>query len=157
MRWFNHGDRNTKFFHSYVNGRRKKLNILEILTAQGDLINTIENIGEEVVVYFEDQFKEETTGSKDYALLDIIRRLVFEGINENMVRLPDTEEVRQAIFGLSGDSAGDPDGFSGLFYQVCWDIAGEDVTKVVKAFFVVGNYLNSLLMLIWFSYQRRRW
>lgn len=38
MRWFGEGDKNTKFFHSYVNGRRKKLNILESHTEQGDII-----------------------------------------------------------------------------------------------------------------------
>lgn len=30
MRWFNDENKNTKFFHANVNGRRKRLNIDEI-------------------------------------------------------------------------------------------------------------------------------
>lgn len=33
-----------------------------------------------------------------------------------------------------GDSASGPDGLTGHFYQACWEIVGEDVFKVVKAF-----------------------
>lgn len=57
MRWFGEGDRNTKFFHSYVNGRRKKLNIAEIQTEQGDNITMGKNIGAEAGSYFETNLK----------------------------------------------------------------------------------------------------
>lgn len=40
MRWLTDGDRNTKFLHAYVIGRRRKLQVEEILTAQGDRITT---------------------------------------------------------------------------------------------------------------------
>lgn len=32
IKWFKEGDANTKFFDSYVMGRRKKLHIAEIVT-----------------------------------------------------------------------------------------------------------------------------
>jgi len=32
VKWFSDGDRNKIFFHSYVRGRRKKLDIVEIGT-----------------------------------------------------------------------------------------------------------------------------
>lgn len=53
MRWFGQGDRNTTFFHSYVNGRKKKLNIFEIQMAQGDTITMGENIDVKVVSFYE--------------------------------------------------------------------------------------------------------
>lgn len=62
------------------------------------------------------------------------------------------EEVRHAIFDMSGDSAGDPDGFSGLLFQACWDMMGEDVTNVVKSFFcgweILKYITHSKLVLI---------
>nr|XP_016467082.1 PREDICTED: uncharacterized protein LOC107789726 [Nicotiana tabacum] len=44
-------------------------------------------------------------------------------------------EVRADVFGLNGDSAGGPDGFTGKFYQSCWDIIGDDLFDMVRAFF----------------------
>lgn len=45
MKWFIHGDRNTKFFHSYVQGRRRKLHLHEISDDNGHLLNTQTAIG----------------------------------------------------------------------------------------------------------------
>lgn len=33
-KWFKEGDMNTKYFHSYVKGRRKNLQVTEIITEQ---------------------------------------------------------------------------------------------------------------------------
>ncbi|KAH0778846.1 hypothetical protein KY290_005273 [Solanum tuberosum] len=52
MKWFKGGDRNTKFFHAYVKGKRRKLQVVHILTNQGDRISTAQNIGEEAVNVF---------------------------------------------------------------------------------------------------------
>lgn len=40
IRWFKDGDRNTKFFHSYVKERRTKMQLSEIQTMQGDMVST---------------------------------------------------------------------------------------------------------------------
>lgn len=53
MKWFNDGDRNTRFFHNYVKGIRKRFAIHEIHTSQGDIINNTLNIGVKAVCYFE--------------------------------------------------------------------------------------------------------
>lgn len=45
------------------------------------------------------------------------------------------EEVKKAVFGLNGDSATGPDRFNGNFFYACWDIIGEDILQMVKAFF----------------------
>ena len=48
---------------------------------------------------------------------------------------PDAEEVKRAVFDISGDSTPGPDGFSATFYQACWTIVGMDVTAAVQQFF----------------------
>ncbi|XP_059292598.1 uncharacterized protein LOC132046072 [Lycium ferocissimum] len=55
--------------------------------------------------------------------------------NEMLCKVPSNEEVKAAVFNLSGSSASGPDGFSGLFYQVCWSIVEADVIRMVLAFF----------------------
>uniref|UniRef100_M0ZKY9 RNA-directed DNA polymerase (Reverse transcriptase) n=1 Tax=Solanum tuberosum TaxID=4113 RepID=M0ZKY9_SOLTU len=52
-----------------------------------------------------------------------------------MERLPTEDKVKRVIFSLNGDSSSGPDGFSGQFFQSCWNIIGEDITNMVRAFF----------------------
>ncbi|XP_070007206.1 uncharacterized protein [Nicotiana sylvestris] len=50
---------------------------------------------------------------------------------------PTKEEVKVAVLGLNGDSAGGPDGMSGKFYHSCWDLIGDDLYDMVRDFFNV--------------------
>ncbi|XP_049399723.1 uncharacterized protein LOC125863750 [Solanum stenotomum] len=133
MKWFKEGDRNTKFFHAYVKGKRRKLQVVDILTNQGDKISTTQNIGEEAVNAFREKFREnqETT---NYDMLEYIPTLINEEQNADMGIMPTEDKVRMVVFTLNGESASGS-GFSGKFFKSCWDIVGNDMTNMVKAFF----------------------
>lgn len=75
MKWFIDGDRNTKFFHSYVKGRRRRLQLNEILDEQSVLLKDKKDIGEAAVKVFEQQFKESNFNA-DYAMIDCIPKLI---------------------------------------------------------------------------------
>ncbi|KAH0638863.1 hypothetical protein KY285_035449 [Solanum tuberosum] len=97
MKWFRDGDRNTRFLHSYVKGKRRKLHLSEIQTRQGDWITTSQNIGEEAVDVFKDQFQE-TQETTDYSMLQSIPRLITDEQNVEMERLPEKNEVKKVVF-----------------------------------------------------------
>lgn len=59
MKWFSKGDRKIKLFHSHVKERRKRMQIIEIQTIPGDLINTTKNIREEAIKVFKYKFKQD--------------------------------------------------------------------------------------------------
>lgn len=63
MKWFYEGDRNTKFFHAYVKGRRKRLQIQKIENEKRHVLKAIDEIGEKTERVFQKKFKEE--GSYD--------------------------------------------------------------------------------------------
>ncbi|KAH0720013.1 hypothetical protein KY284_005043 [Solanum tuberosum] len=117
MKWFKEGDRNIKFFHAYVKGNRRKLQVVDILTDQGDKISTTQNIGEEAVNVFKEQFREnqETT---NYDMLEYFPTLINEVQNADMGRMPTEDEVRMVVFTLDGESASGSDGFSGKLFSV---------------------------------------
>ncbi|KAH0744967.1 hypothetical protein KY290_032960 [Solanum tuberosum] len=114
MRWFQDGDKNTRFFHNYVKGRRKKLHLAEIQMEQGDVVNSSDGIGAEAVSYFERQFKEGGT-SEDESLLRLIPKLITPSQNEEMGKMPTKEEVKMVVFALNGDSTSGPDDFTFYF------------------------------------------
>lgn len=65
----------------------------------------------------------------------------------------DRAEVRKAVFQLGALKAPGPDGMSGIFYQQCLDIVGNDFTNaVIISFFENGrmpkelNHTNIILI-----------
>lgn len=69
-------------------------------------------------------------------------------LNEDQVRdleAPFTEdEVRMAVFQMTGHKAPRPDGFVAGFYQNNWSLVGDDVTKMVLAFLHSGTMLREI-------------
>ncbi|XP_047942726.1 uncharacterized protein LOC125189497 [Salvia hispanica] len=54
---------------------------------------------------------------------------------ELLEKAPSTEEIRKVVFSINAESAAGPDGYSGLFFQACWEIIGADVVAAVLDFF----------------------
>ncbi|XP_009592356.1 uncharacterized protein [Nicotiana tomentosiformis] len=71
MQWFKDGDRNTKFFHAYVRGKRKRLQLSRILDKNDNWLETQEDMAREAVEFFQDQFTEERIPTN----LDIIQHV----------------------------------------------------------------------------------
>ncbi|XP_019229533.1 PREDICTED: uncharacterized protein LOC109210559 [Nicotiana attenuata] len=134
MAWFKDGDRNTKFFHAQVRGRRKRLQLKRIKDSRGTWIEEQKDIAEAAVEFYKEQFNESVVPSNFY-ILDHVPKLIEEGQNERLVAVPTKKEVKSAVYGLNGDSASGPDGYTGAFYHTCWDIIGEDIYEMVLAFF----------------------
>lgn len=65
----------------------------------------------------------------------MIPKLINQEDNSQLNKMPTVEEVRKVVFTLNGSSFSGLNGFTGLFYQVCWDIIVEDMMSVVIAFF----------------------
>lgn len=75
--------------------------------------------------------------------------------NAQMIKLPEKEEIKHVVLNLNVDGAVGPDGFTGLFFQQCWDIVEEDITLAVKSFFC-GNELPRLLLILTWYFSLRR-
>nr|XP_016437309.1 PREDICTED: uncharacterized protein LOC107763346 [Nicotiana tabacum] len=128
------GNRNTKFFHAQVNGRRKRLKLSRIQNSLGNWIEEDHLIAKEALKFYKDQFTESEVPNA-FDILNHVPSMVESDQHERLMALPSNEEVKRAVMGLNGDSAGGPDGFTGAFYQTCWEIIEEDVVGMVKAFF----------------------
>ncbi|XP_060202609.1 uncharacterized protein LOC132631026 [Lycium barbarum] len=57
--WFSEGDRNTRFFHNLVNGRRKRLQVNRIQISDGEWIEDKVQLAAEEVNFFQQRFSQE--------------------------------------------------------------------------------------------------
>lgn len=83
MQWFRDGDRNTKFVHSYVKGRRIQLRINNITNDQGKILHEMNRIGSAALSFFTRQFSEENN-AKDYVMLDVIPKIIIDEQNQQI-------------------------------------------------------------------------
>ncbi|XP_075084856.1 uncharacterized protein LOC142168095 [Nicotiana tabacum] len=134
MTWFAEGARNISFFHNHVNGKRKKLQLKRIKSSSGVWIKDQEQLATAAVDFYQKQFTNEGDAS-EFSLLNNVPSMVTMDQNLELSRLPTIEEVRASSFELSGESASGPDGFTGLFYQTCWDVIDVDIHNMVLHFY----------------------
>ncbi|KAM3373626.1 hypothetical protein P3S68_012340 [Capsicum galapagoense] len=117
MSWFPEGDRNSRFFHAQVNSRRRRMQIKRI-QQDGQWLESTEEVATAAVNFFLKQFTEESVPS-EFDILKHVPSMITMEQNEDLVAWPTKEEVKNAVFGVNGDSAGGPDGYTGKFFQCC--------------------------------------
>ncbi|XP_060181423.1 uncharacterized protein LOC132611026 [Lycium barbarum] len=88
--WYLEGDENTKYFHSIVKGRRKRLNILRA------------------------QVKDQSVeGDKevDMEMINLVPTMITEDDNSMLTDEPSQEEIKSAVFDIDPNSSAGPDRF----------------------------------------------
>ncbi|XP_075099449.1 uncharacterized protein LOC142176224 [Nicotiana tabacum] len=95
--------------------------------------------------FFKEQLQEETT-TMSFDILEHVPTLVDYAQNVELIKQPTKEEVIHAVFGLNGDSAGGPDGFTGCFFHTCWDIIAEDMVVTFSDMrpISLSNFVNKI-------------
>jgi hypothetical protein len=74
--------------------------------------------------------------------------LEFESLSEDeaaSLEAPFLEkEVKDVVFGMDGDKAPGPDGFSLAFFQACWEVLKKDIMAISSDFHARGKFEKSL-------------
>ncbi|XP_070018360.1 uncharacterized protein [Nicotiana sylvestris] len=138
MTWFKEGDRNTKFFHAQVRGRRKRLQLNRIQNSGGTWIEEEQEIAEEAIKFYEEQFTEAVTPSS-FDILEHVPNMINNEQNAELIKQPTKEEVKVAVLGLNGDSAGGQMMKHPLIMQVLnayEDASGQLINKTKSAVYL---------------------
>uniref|UniRef100_A0A803PEK7 Reverse transcriptase domain-containing protein n=1 Tax=Cannabis sativa TaxID=3483 RepID=A0A803PEK7_CANSA len=152
VRWLKAGDRNTKFFHRHASSRRKSNKIKYLKDDEGVVVNTSEGITELVISYFSTIFSSEGCDLEAAAsIFDSLGPGLDDPEISFLAQEFTTEEVRKAVFQLSGDKAVGLDGLNAYFYQKNWSVVGADFTKAILACLNQGcdfSEINSTLIVL---------
>ncbi|KAM2494092.1 hypothetical protein ACFX1W_034230 [Malus domestica] len=96
-----------------------------------------------VISYFLDIFRSDRPGQ--FGIPEIGLDLSVTPEDNLALTAPVTEEeIIVAAFQIPPTRAPGPDGFTGCFYQDHWDTVGNDVIRIIKAFWHSGKLLREL-------------
>jgi hypothetical protein len=127
--WLKEGDANTKYFHMHARHRKRKNLVTKLKDGDNILTSHHEKAG---VV---DLFYSKLIGHE----VERDRSINLEALELPVHDLADLElpvselEIWETIKTIPSDKATGPDGFTGRFYKVCWNIIKQEVMNVVAA------------------------
>ena len=143
VRWVREGDRNTGYFHTLAKIRRARSSITS-LRIGNDLVDDVNILRDHVVQHFTSAFSDDGNIADTGLVENIIPSMVSDSENGSLLAIPSAEDVKNVVFSMNADSAPGPDGYSGHFFQACWDVVGLDVVRAVRSFFQSGYILPNL-------------
>ena len=124
------GDRNTRYYHLSTIIRRQSNRIESLQNKEGHWFTDEPSIKVMVRDFFQNLYTDELSSYSPYILpADSFPTLS----SDDMVALSTPysgEEVKKAMFAMSGTKAPGPDGFQALFFQKHWDLAGDQVIQL---------------------------
>ncbi|XP_058781014.1 uncharacterized protein LOC131655124 [Vicia villosa] len=151
INWHIHGDRNTRYFHTYAKIKRKT-KLISSLLVDGNIETDPYRLENHIDNHFNNIFNSGFVRQDTGLVQRVIPRLVNETTNELLTRIPNDSEIYNAITSLNIDSAPGPDGYGAFFYVHYWDIVKTDVLNATKQFFlhnwILPNYNANNVVLI---------
>ncbi|RVW17209.1 putative mitochondrial protein [Vitis vinifera] len=135
------GDKNSGFFHRMANAHRRT-NSMDRIKINGVWRTEEQEVREGIVQNFQQLLTEEPSWRADIEGLHLPRLNTCEAEG---LEVPFTmEEIHSALMDMNGDKAPGPDGFTGAFWQTCWEFVKEEIMDLFKEFFVQKSFAKSL-------------
>ena len=139
--WLVNGDRNSRYFHQLVTNRRKRNAVLKLQDDSGVWLDTQQLIADKLVTDFTARFR--SSGGSFARLIDIpLETRITDCDNNSLLRIPNREEVKQALFSIDSTKTPGPDGFGAGFFKKYWDIIHQEFYDSITEFFIRGRLLR---------------
>ncbi|KAG7572582.1 Reverse transcriptase domain [Arabidopsis suecica] len=109
--WLTLEDKNTGYFHAATKGRKAINNCSVIEDETGQAFHEEEQIAQVISDYFQNLFRSQGDQGELRASIveEAVTPCISQETNENLVRPPTPEEIRQACFAIHADKAPGPD------------------------------------------------
>jgi hypothetical protein len=146
------GDANTKYFHMKANSRRRR-NLIPVLRSGERVAASISD----KLALAHDHFQNIMGSVPTRGRLLNLGRLNLRHLSADDARALEApfsrEEVKQVIMDMPSDKAPGPDGFSGIFFKLCWNTIADDLMLALNHISLghcqsFGSMNSSMMILI---------
>nr|XP_027101745.1 uncharacterized protein LOC113722690 [Coffea arabica] len=109
IQWLREGDKNTKFFHTSVQGRRRRNRLNKLQREDGTWTESEEAVSTEVAKYYRNLLHSSDVGDLT-EVLNGIPHTISDELNGNLMKPVLDEEIKSVIFSMNPDKAPGVDG-----------------------------------------------
>lgn len=139
MKWLQEGDSNSRFFHSCINKRRRRNEIL-CLNFDGVRVDGVEQLKFEIMEHFRKHFQQ---SQWDRPVLDgVVFKQLDASENHALVAPFQDEEIRSAIWDCESSKSPGPDGVNFGFIKEFWKDIKADFMAFLLEFQKNGRLLK---------------
>ena len=117
--WLIYDDRNSRYFQQWANNRRKKKLACKLKDGCGVSLDDQRDIVEKFMTDYNNRFKSNQANNRNLPDLQL-PNLISNSDNMELIKLPDMEEVKLALFSIDSNKTLDPDGFGVGFFKHYW-------------------------------------
>jgi hypothetical protein len=141
--WYREGDRNTPFFHSWANHRRKINQIQQIQDEDGRIWKKPEEISKSFIELYQALFTASGVHGVEECLMGLESRVTNE-MNGDLLRNFSMFKVDTALKQMHPLKSPGLDGMSACFYQNAWPTVRSEVCKAVLDYLNGGNFVEAI-------------
>ena len=124
----------TRYFYNLENKNKKSTTITELVSANGDIITSQEEILQESHHFYQNLYTKEPTCSKSQEkLLKNLNRKLSSTQKARLDKDFSKEELFSALLKLKAKKSPGIDGLPMEFYVIFWPIIGDEFTELVKS------------------------
>ncbi|XP_026377705.1 uncharacterized protein LOC113272003 [Papaver somniferum] len=136
-------DRNTSYYHTYVNIRRHFNHVSSLKLTNGQWSEDRDSLEDLLVTHFK-IISTTTNPTLNDDLLNCIDRCVTNEDNDKLLSPITLDEIRNTIKQMAPWTAPGPDGFPPGFYKQNLNLLEQDVLETVKSFFDSKHLLKKM-------------
>ncbi|XP_042969072.1 uncharacterized protein LOC122301754 [Carya illinoinensis] len=145
VNWYRLGDRNTKYFHSCANMRRKKNTIGQVLNEHNREVRGNKEIERAFSFYFKELFSSTNPSNAELAeCLSGMEPWVTNKMNEMLIKDFSRFEIEVAMRQMAPMKSPGPDCFGACFYQSHWNQVADEVCDAALSVLNAYELIHSM-------------
>ena len=156
VKWFEEGERPTKFFHAMEKTKSKGKSWDKILNKNGVIVEDASEIMKVQVDFYKDLYSSKGISEVEMNYFGgFVNKKVSESSLAMLSKNISIEEISKVIRLVKKDSSPGPDGITFHFYKIFWEVIKEDLISVYEFSFSDGKLSHSqYLALIILLYKK---
>lgn len=132
IRCLKDADNNTKFFHAYATNRRRR-NMIQSLKHNNTWVHNLDEIKQFFIKNVKDLYNSNNILSFSF---DNCNNVTIDSTNHTQfTKIPDKQEIKNALNMIGPDKAPGPDGLNAHFFQKYWEFVGPLTSNTIVNFF----------------------